>query len=114
MIRPFEVVYVFDSTLEETAVSERLAKFHALLSTPEAEAPTLNHWGKRTLAYPINKKDTGYYVVANFSADTAALPEFERAVKLDGGVLRHLVVSDDKDYTPTREPGDRRDGDEEE
>ncbi len=114
MIRPFEVVYIFDSTLEETAVNERLAKFHALVSLPDADAPTFNHWGKRTLAYPINKRDTGYYVVANFKADTAALPEFERAIKLDDGVLRHLLVTDDKDYTPTRAPGERRDGDEEE
>lgn len=114
MIRPFEVVYIFDSTLEETAVNERLEKFHALVAIEGAEAPRFNHWGKRTLAYPIRKKDTGYYVVANFSADTAALPEFERALKLDDGVLRFLLVTDDKDYTPTRAPGERRDGDEEE
>ena len=114
MIRPFEVVYIFDSTLEETAVNERLEKFHALVAYDGAEAPKFNHWGKRTLAYPIRKKDTGYYVVANFKADTAALPEFERAIKLDEGVLRFLLVTDDKDYTPTRAPGERRDGDEEE
>jgi small subunit ribosomal protein S6 len=114
MIRPFEVVYIFDSTLEEAAVNERLEKFHALVAIEGAEAPRFNHWGKRTLAYPIRKKDTGYYVIANFQADTAALPEFERALKLDEGVLRFLLVADDKDYTPTRAPGERRDGDEEE
>lgn len=114
MNRPFEVVYIFDSTLEETAINERLEKFHALVKTPDAEAPKVNHWGKRTLAYPIKKRETGYYVIANFAAPTSALPEFERAVKLDEGVLRHLVVTDDKDYTPTRAPGERRDGDEEE
>jgi len=52
----------------------------------------VNHWGKRTLAYPIKKHETGYYVVAKFDADGTALPEFERAIKLDDGVLRFLVV----------------------
>ena len=92
MTRQYEVVYIFDSALEETAVNERLERFHALIQMPGAEAPQVNHWGKRTLAYPIKKHETGYYVVAKFDADAAALPEFERAIKLDEGVLRFLVV----------------------
>ena len=106
MVRPYEVVYIFDSVLEEPQINERLERFHALVKTDAAEAPTLSHWGKRTLAYPIKKRETGYYVVANFSAETTALPEFERAIKLDDGVLRFLVVADDKDYAPSRQPGE--------
>lgn len=52
----------------------------------------MDHWGKRTLAYPIKNKETCYYAVARFDAEPSALPEFERAIKLDDGVLRHLVV----------------------
>ena len=95
MTRPFEVVYIFDAALEEAAISERLARFHALIQIAGAEAPQVNHWGKRTLAYPIKKHETGYYVVAKFEADTKALPEFERAIKLDESVLRFLVVAND-------------------
>jgi small subunit ribosomal protein S6 len=92
MTRQYEVVYIFDSSLEEAAINERLARFHTLIQTPGAEAPQVNHWGKRTLAYPVKKHQTGYYVVAKFDAEAAALPEFERAIKLDEGVLRFLVV----------------------
>jgi small subunit ribosomal protein S6 len=92
MTRQYEVVYIFDSTLEEAAINERLARFHALIQKPGVEAPQVSHWGKRTLAYPVKKRETGYYVVAKFDADAAALPEFERAIKLDEGVLRFLVV----------------------
>jgi small subunit ribosomal protein S6 len=93
MTRQYEVVYIFDSTLEETAINERLTRFHALLQQPAgAEPPQVNHWGKRTLAYPVKKHETGYYVVAKFDADPTVLPEFERAIKLDEGVLRFLVV----------------------
>lgn len=95
MARPYEVVYIFDSVLEESAINERLERFHALIHQEGAEAPRVNHWGKRTLAYPINKHETGYYVVAQFDAAPEALPEFERAIKLDDGVLRHLVVAND-------------------
>ncbi|MEP6572101.1 MAG: 30S ribosomal protein S6 [Gemmatimonadota bacterium] len=92
MTRQYEAVYIFDSALEEPAISERLAKFHALIQKPDVEAPQVNHWGKRTLAYPIKKHDSGYYVVAKFDTNADALPEFERAVKLDESVLRFLVV----------------------
>ena len=92
MVRPYEVVYIFDSALEEPAINERLARFHSLIQQPGAEPPQVNHWGKRTLAYPIRKHETGYYVVAKFETDGSLLPEFERAIKLDEGVLRFLVV----------------------
>ena len=92
MTRQYEVVYIFDSTLEEPAINERLERFHALIQQPAGEAPQVNHWGKRTLAYPIKKHETGYYVVAKFDAEATALPEFERAIKLDEGVFRFLVV----------------------
>ena len=61
-------------------------------SSRTSKPPQISHWGKRTLAYPIKKHETGYYVVAKFDADATALPEFERAIKLDEGVLRFLVV----------------------
>jgi len=96
--RRYEVVYIFDSALEEPAVNERLARFNALLG--EGIEIATNHWGKRTLAYPIKRRDVGYYVVAKFEAATELLPEFERAIKLDGSVLRFLVVLAEE-YTVT-------------
>lgn len=90
MTRRYEVVYIFDSALEEPAVTEKLTRFHALLG--EGVQVTTSHWGKRTLIYRLRRHDTGYYVVAQFEAPSAALPEFERAVKLDEGVLRFMVV----------------------
>jgi small subunit ribosomal protein S6 len=94
MTRQYEVVYIFDSALEEAAISEKLARFHALIQRPgeAGPAPELNHWGKRTLAYPIKKHETGYYVIAKFETSGEMLPEFERAIKLDESVLRFLVV----------------------
>jgi small subunit ribosomal protein S6 len=94
MARQYEIVYIFDSSLEETQVNERLERFHQLLTSPENANPVIavNHWGKRTLAYPIKKKEVGYYVVAQFDTESTALPEFERALRLDDSVLRYLIV----------------------
>ncbi len=87
--RQYEAVYIFDSALEDTTIAEKLDKFHALLDL--AEPATLDHWGRRQLAYEIKKRDTGYYVVARFGTEASKLPEFERALKLDGGILRYLI-----------------------
>ena len=114
MARQYEAVYIFDSALEEAAITEKLNRFHALVPQPNGDAVKVNHWGKRTLAYPIKKRDTGYYVVVNFQASAAQLPEFERAIKLDEGVLRHLVVVSEHDYAPVRDASDRKFGEDDE
>lgn len=90
MSRNYEAVYIFDSTLEDTAITDRVSRFHDLLSP--SEAPEVSHWGRRQLAYPIGSRDNGYYVVSRFAVEPAVLPEYERALKLDDGVIRYLIT----------------------
>ena len=94
MTRGYEVVYIFDSTLDETKVDEHLKRFHALLINDDNPDPVknINHWGKRTLAYPIKRREIGYYVVAQLGTDPTLLGEFERLVKLEEEVLRYQLV----------------------
>jgi small subunit ribosomal protein S6 len=88
--RKYEAVYIFDSTLEDAAIQEKLARHHALLHA--TEEIKLDHWGRRQLAYKIGRRETGYYVLAQFLCDPKTLPEFERALKLDDGVIRYLIT----------------------
>jgi small subunit ribosomal protein S6 len=90
MPRPYEAVYIFDSTLEDAAITEKLERFHGLLET--SDDINVDHWGRRQLAYPIGTRENGYYVVARFEAEPRTLPEYERALKLDTGVVRYLVT----------------------
>jgi small subunit ribosomal protein S6 len=113
MANPYELVYIFDPALDEDTIKQKLEHFHSLVKLAGSE-PAFNHWGKRTLSYPIRKRDTGYYVVANFDAEAAALPEFERAIKLDEGVIRHLLVLNDVPPTPAQAVPIRTDFEEEE
>ncbi len=92
-MRDYEVVYIFDSALDVSMIDDKLERFNQLATgNGGGEILAVEHWGKRQLAYPIQKHDNGYYVVVQFRTDPSSLPEFERAIKLDEQVLRHLVV----------------------
>ncbi len=117
MTRQYEAVYIFDSTLEDTAINDKISRFHGLLAATGDVA--VDHWGRRQLAYPIGQKENGYYAIARFEAEPAKLPEYERALKLDDGVVRYLITLHEHEVgAPAIEPGSeiglrRRDDDEE-
>ena len=92
-MRDYEIVYIFDSALEESKINEKLERFHSLaVGENGGEITAVDHWGKRQLAYPIEKKTNGYYVVSQFTTETTLLPELERNLKLDDDLLRYLIV----------------------
>ena len=95
MLRQYEAVYIFDPGLEDPAINERLDRFHSLLGKPDDLK--VDHWGRRQLAYPISRKETGYYVVARYNADAKVLPEYERALRLDDGIMRYLLTLHDRE-----------------
>lgn len=98
-MRLYEVVYILDPALDEGAVMAKLEKFHALANANGGEVSAVDHWGNRQLAYPIAKRQSGYYVVAQFTAAAEALPEFERLLRLDDEVLRYLLVLNEGEPT---------------
>ena len=89
-VRQYEAVYIFDTALEDTAIAEKLEKVQGLLSL--AEPAEIEHWGRRALAYKIGRHENGYYIISRFTIEPKVLPEFERALKLDEGVVRYLVT----------------------
>ena len=118
-MREYEAVYIFDSALEESAVNEKLDRFHGLVATDgDGQVTAVDHWGRRQLAYAINDHANGYYVVSHFSTEASRLPEFERLLKLDDGLLRYLIVVNEGDLqtsiAPVVEEQDDDDSDEEE
>jgi small subunit ribosomal protein S6 len=115
-LRDYEIVFIFSPTLEEEAVNERLERFNGLLTGANGgEITATDHWGVRQLTYEIENQTSGYYVVEHVRAASEALPEFERALKLDESVLRYLVVINEGNLATTPVgPVERRDEDSEE
>ena len=98
-MRLYEAVYIFDPALDEEAVDQKLEKFHQVVAGGDGEINAVDHWGNRQLAYPVKGNKTGYYVVAQFTADPVDLGEFERLVKLDDDVFRYLLVLNEGEPT---------------
>ena len=98
-MRLYEIVYIFDATLDEDSVNKKLEKFHPLMVGKSGEVVAVDHWGTRQMAYPVKKQKTGFYVVAQVRAETDGLPEFERVLGLDAELLRYLIVLNEGEPT---------------
>jgi len=88
----YEIVYIFRSSLTSEELESKLENFHSLLTRDEGQISAVEHWGKRQLAYPIDKERNGNYVIAQFETEPRSLPDFERILKLDDQILRYLIV----------------------
>jgi len=86
----YEAVVVF-SVKDEEAVPALVTKFSDLIKG-KATLVSVDEWGKRKLAYPINYETDGYYVLYNFDSTPDVPLEFERVINITDGVLRSLVV----------------------
>ncbi|MFQ6104672.1 MAG: 30S ribosomal protein S6 [Candidatus Glassbacteria bacterium] len=94
--RMYEMVLIFDTGLEDEKVEDRLTKLQTRISEGGGQMEDVTRWGKRRLAYPIKKKESGNYVVFTFRTGTDQLEELERGLKLDEQVLRYLIVQKER------------------
>lgn len=92
--RAYETIFVLDVSMGEEAVNGLLEKFKSLIES-QAQIDNIDVWGKKRLAYPINYKTEGYYVLINFTSKTDFPQELDRIYKITDGVLRSLVILKD-------------------
>ena len=88
----YESLFIVDVTGGEDAVKTSVAKFVGLINENAETVYEVNEWGKRRLAYPINYKSEGYYVVVTFKATPDFPAEFERRANIDENILRSMVI----------------------
>jgi small subunit ribosomal protein S6 len=100
----YEAMYVIDTQLEETARQDLIARFNALVATNGGTVDRVDEWGKRRLAYAINYKTEGYYVLMYITAPSALPKELERNLQISDSVLRYLVTRFEGALPPKREP----------
>ena len=93
MMNRYELIYIIDTDLEETARKELIEKVSALIANNGGEIEKVDEtWGKRRLAYAIDYKTEGWYVLVNFKAPADLPRELERNLQINESVLRYLVV----------------------
>ena len=100
----YEVMYVLDANVEESKRSEMINRFSDLVVKNGGKVDRVDEWGKRRLAYAINYKTEGYYVLMYITAPTDLPKELERNLRIAESVLRYLVVRFEGPIPAKREP----------
>jgi small subunit ribosomal protein S6 len=100
----YEVMYVIDPALEDSARTELINRFSDLVKKNGGEVDRVDEWGKRRLAYAIQYKTEGYYVLMYIKAPADLPREIERNMQISDSVLRYLTVRYEGELPAKREP----------
>ena len=92
----YETVFILTPVLSEDQMKEAVKKYEDYLAKAGAEIVHEEHWGMRKLAYPIQKKSTGFYQLIEYKAEGDVIADLETELKRDERILRFLTVKLDK------------------
>lgn len=96
-MRKYEIMYILRADLDEAQRKEVMEKLAKIITDNGGKIEeTSEAMGLRELAYPIKEQSKGYYVVLKVSMDNKAINEFNRLVRINPSVLRHLIVAEHK------------------
>ena len=98
----YEVMYVIDTTLDDQARAALINRFSELVVANGGQVDRVDEWGKRRLAYAINYKTEGYYVLMYVTAPADLPRELERNFQINDAVLRSLVIRFEGELPPKR------------
>ena len=96
----YETMLVTSATLDEEATATLVGKFKSLIEA-NGTIDSVDEWGKRRLAYPINDESEGVYTVINFTSEPTFPAELDRVYKITDGVLRTIIVAKEEETAKT-------------
>ena len=91
----YEVMFVIEAALDDAKKEEVIETVKGIIAA-EGELGNVNVWGNRRLAYPINKKNDGYYVVAEFKSNPQMPKELDRRLRISDSIIRHIIINKDE------------------
>lgn len=94
-MRHYEMMVILDPDIEERTVAPSLDKYLSVVTTAGGSVDKVDIWGRRRLAYDINKKSEGIYAVVDFTATPETAKELDRQLGLNEAVLRTKVLRPD-------------------
>ena len=92
MTHQYELMVILTPEIDERTVAPTLDKFLKVITNDGGSIDKVDIWGKRRLAYEIQKKNEGIYAVVNFTATSAATQELDRQLKLNESIMRTKVL----------------------
>lgn len=95
MMRKYETIFILHPSLDEEAVKANIEKFKGVIENGGGTVENVDFWGKRKLAYEINKVNEGYYTLINFEANPELPKELDRVFRITDGVIRHIIVKNE-------------------
>ncbi len=96
MMNQYETVFILTPVLSDVQAKEAVEKFKGILAEQGAEIINEEAWGMKKLAYPIQKKSTGFYQMVEFKAEPTVVDKLEVAFRRDERVMRYLTVKMEK------------------
>ena len=96
MMNQYETVFILTPVLSDVQAEEAVEKFKGILAEQGAEIINEEAWGMKKLAYPIQKKSTGFYQMVEFKAEPTVVDKLEVAFRRDERVMRYLTVKMEK------------------
>ncbi|MDN5762892.1 MAG: 30S ribosomal protein S6 [Microlunatus sp.] len=94
-MRPYEVMVIFDPDTEERSVQPTLEQYLTVITSGGGTVENLDIWGRRRLAYEIQKKSEGIYAVINLKAQPDDVKELERQFRINESIMRTKVIRPD-------------------
>jgi small subunit ribosomal protein S6 len=94
----YETVFILTPVLSDQQMKEAVDKFKDILVAEGSEIVNIENWGLRKLAYPIQKKSTGFYTLIEFQTDPTVIAKLETQFRRDEKVLRFLTFRQDKNF----------------
>ena len=91
-MRPYEIVVIFDATLEETIISDMTDKIASFVKDKGGVPGRIERWGRRNFAYELLHRTEGYYVLIEVVAEPTVVAEVDRMLALSDDVLRHRLI----------------------
>ena len=88
----YEAMYIVTPEMEDEAIKGVIEKFSGIITANGGEIEKTDEWGRKKLAYPIDYKTEGYYVLVNVAAAPELPRELERKFRNDESILRYMVV----------------------
>lgn len=92
----YESVVIINAALEDDQIENTIANVKESITSNGGEITDIDNWGRKRLAYPIQKSKSGYYIVLRFIAPVALISTLERMYRLDETIIRYLTISLDK------------------